>query len=197
MSDLFKTLEIEAFRAGIKPRTDESREWFRKKAQQIRGISRQKLMKNDSLDTVNESIVGSMMMFFYDPKTKDTLPYYDNFPLVIVVGPAEKGFYGLNLHYLPPKLRALFLDALLDIMNNKRYDKSTKFNLSYGLLMKVRRMKYFAPCFKHYLTAHVKGNFAKVNAPEYEIAIFLPTASWSKASASTVYAESRKIIRDF
>ena len=62
MSDLFRTLEIEAFRAGITPRTDESREWFRKKAQQIRGVSREKLMKNETLDQMNESVIGSMMM---------------------------------------------------------------------------------------------------------------------------------------
>jgi len=195
MSDLFKKLQYEAFRAGINPRSDESREWFRKKAQTIRRVDRKKLMRNEAVDQVNEEIVGAMMMFFYDPKTKDTLPYYDTFPLVIVVGPAENGFYGLNLHYLPPKLRALFLDALLDIMNNKRYDRSTKFKLSYALLTKVRRMKYFAPCFKHYLTAHVRGNFARVNASEYEVAIFLPTAQWSKATASTVYSDSRKMIK--
>ena len=49
-------------------------------------------MKEDPLERGGEEIVGSMQMFFYDPKTKDTLPYYDRFPLVVVVGPAEKGF---------------------------------------------------------------------------------------------------------
>ena len=65
-------------------------------------------------------------MYFYDPKTKDTLPYYDRFPLTIMVGPAPKGFYGLNLHYLPLDIRARFLDSLLDTINNKRYDETTQ-----------------------------------------------------------------------
>ena len=30
-------------------------------------------------------IIGSMQMFFYDPKYKDTLPYYDKFPLAIIL----------------------------------------------------------------------------------------------------------------
>ena len=106
MSKIFDTLSREAFRAGVNPRTDESRKWFRQRAKDLRGINRKELMKEDPLERGGEEIVGSMQMFFYDPKTKDTLPYYDRFPLVVVVGPAEKGFYGLNLHYLPPILRA-------------------------------------------------------------------------------------------
>ena len=60
-----------------------------------------------------------MNMFFYDPKHKDTLPYYDRFPLSVIIGPAKGGFYGLNLHYLPPVLRAKMLDALMDIATIK------------------------------------------------------------------------------
>jgi len=112
MSNLFQTLELEAFRKGITPRTKESRDWFRKKAQQMQRINRNQLMQEDEIKLRNRFGVGNMYMFFYDPKTKDTLPYYDAFPLVIPIEPAEGGFYGLNLHYLPPVLRAKFLDAL-------------------------------------------------------------------------------------
>ena len=39
MSSLFQQLEIEAFRAGITPRTKESIAWFRRKATQLGQIS--------------------------------------------------------------------------------------------------------------------------------------------------------------
>lgn len=194
MSQLFNKLELEAFRKGITPRTKESREWFMARAKELRGINRNSLMKEDPVLIRNQHAVGSMYMFFYDAKHKDTLPYYDKFPLVIVIGPAAGGFMGLNLHYLPPPLRAKFLDALLDITNNKKYDETTKFNISYGLLRRVAKMKYFRPCVKHYLSDHVKSRFAKVLAPEWEIATFLPTADWQGASANKVYQESRKMI---
>lgn len=194
MSNLFNTLELQAFRAGITPRTEQSREWFRKKAQDLRNINRTQLMKEDPLTQKNDTIVGSMYMFFYDPKHKETLPYYDKFPLVIVIGPAEKGFLGLNLHYLPPTLRAKFLDALLEVTNNKTYNQSTKFNITYSLLQRAARYKYFKPCIKHYLDDHVRSRFAKVQAPEWEIAVFLPTADFAKANKNKVYADSRRII---
>lgn len=151
-------------------------------------------MKEDPVVIKNKTAIGSMFMFFYDPKHKDTLPYYDSFPLVIVIGPAEGGFYGLNLHYLPPMLRAKFLDALLGITNNNKYDESTKFRITYDLLQRAGKMKYFKPCLKHYLYDHVRSRFSKVLAPEWEVATFLPTASWAKAKQSKVYADSRKMI---
>ena len=35
MSNIFDTLSREAFRAGVNPRTDESRKWFRQRAKSI------------------------------------------------------------------------------------------------------------------------------------------------------------------
>tara|TARA_Y100000816_G_scaffold289575_1_gene276310 strand:+ start:804 stop:1397 length:594 start_codon:yes stop_codon:yes gene_type:complete len=193
MSNLFQKLELEAFRAGINPRTQESREWFRKRIQRLTRVNREQLMREDEITRKATHNYGSMFMYFYDPKTKDKLPYYDTFPLVIPVEPAEGGFRGINLHYLPPILRAKFLDALLDATNNKKYDETTKFRLTYNILNGARKMRYFKPCFKHYLLNHVKSRFAEVPAPEWEIATFLPTAQWKKASAGRVYSDSRKV----
>lgn len=196
MSNIFQNLELQAFRAGITPRTKESREWFRSKIKSLKSINRESLMKEDPLKQTSEEIVGSMYMFFYDPKHKETLPYYDTFPLVVVVGPAEGGFYGLNLHYLPPILRAKMLDALMDITTNKKFNDSTRFKMSYELLAKTAKLKYFKPCFKHYLNEHVKSKFAMVPAPEWEIATFLPTAKFEKSSINAVYKDSRQKITD-
>lgn len=193
MSNLFQKLEIEAFRAGITPRSRESMKWFRQKAQQLKP-SRASLLKDESLTLSSRPRVGSMFMYFYDPKTKDQLPYYDRFPLTIMVGPAPKGFYGLNLHYLPLDLRAKLLDSLLDTINNKRYDDSTRFRLSYDMLNRASKMRAFKPCFKRYLTSHVRSRLARVDAPEWEIAAFLPTADFEKASLRKVYSDSRRKI---
>lgn len=180
MSNLFRTLEIEAFRAGITPRTKQSIEWFRKKARELfrgRTMNRRDVMQQDEIsfrNRVKTTPYGNMYMYFYDPKYKDTLPYYDAFPLVVITGPAEGGFYGMNLHYLPPVLRAKALDALL----------------SEGKQGGVP-MKYIRPTIHRYLNKHVRSRFALVEKPEWEIATFLPTADWRKAGPTRVYRESR------
>ena len=193
MASLFDKLELEAFRAGITPRSQESMKWFRQKAQQLRP-SRSSLLKDNALTLSNRPRVGSMFMYFYDPKTKEKLPYYDSFPLVVVVGPAEGGFYGLNLHYLPPVLRAKMLDSLIGITNNRIYDDSTRFQVKYSTLKRAASLKYYKPCFKHYLNSQVRSRFAYVEPPEWEIATFLPTADFQKSSKNAVYKDSRKMI---
>lgn len=193
MSNIFQTVEYEAFRAGITPRTKQSREWFRKKVQNMRGINRRALMREEPIEMRPRSAVGSMYMFFYDAKHRDTLPYWDAFPLIVAVGPANKGFYGLNLHYLPIALRAKMLDSLMDITNNKKYDETTKFEVSYEALQRIAKLKYYKPCFKHYLTSQVEGKLAYIPPPEWEIATFLPTAQW-QGNKGQVYKDSRSMI---
>jgi len=197
MSNIFQKVEQQAFRAGINPRTEESRKWFTNKLSRMTSINRQQLMREEELElkaaNMNRTLIGNMFMFFYDPKLKDELPYYDKFPLVIVVGPAPGGFYGLNLHYLPPVLRAKMLDGLMDVTNNKRFDETTRFRIRYNMLQRMRKLRFYEPCFKHYLTSHVKGRIAQVYAPEWEIATFLPTAVWKKSTAQKVYRDSRRM----
>ena len=194
MAGLFQKLEFEAFRKGITPRSKESRAWFMNKAKNL-NVSRSKLMKEDPIELRSRPAVGKMYMYFYDPKHKETLPYYDRFPLIVMVGPAPKGFMGLNLHYLPLAIRAKFLDALLDTINNERYDESTRFRLSYEMLKRASKLKAFRPCLKRYLSSHVRSRLAMVPAPEWEIATFLPTADFEKASSSEVYRDSKRKMR--
>ena len=179
---LFRDLEIEAFRAGITPRTRESIDWFKDKARQMfRGrftMNRTKLIQDDALELKTRPVTrtgaqGNMYMFFYDPKHKEKLPYYDGFPLIIMLGPAKGGFMGINLHYLPPAARARLLDAVIG--NNRGVPQ-----------------KFVEAVMKHYLFKHVRSRFALVEKPEWEIATFLPSADWNKASASTVYRDTRK-----
>ena len=172
-------------------RAEAARQWYRQTAQRT-AVNPQTLIRSDRERFRRVPSIGQMYMFQYDPKYRLTLPYYDAFPLVIITGGRPGGFMGMNLHYLPPVLRAKFLDALLNVTNNKKYDDTTKFRLTYKLLSGARTMRYFKPCLKHYLLAHVKSRFAEVPAPEWEIATFLPTAQWEKASAGRVYSDSRK-----
>ena len=55
MSNLFNKLELEAFRAGINPRTQESRDWFRRRVQQLRRIDRRALMQEEPISEKKES----------------------------------------------------------------------------------------------------------------------------------------------
>ena len=185
---LFDKLEQEAFRAGIAARTKASMDWFRSKVSN-RKVSRAALIADGP--TRSQQVYGSMYNFQYDPKTKQTLPYYDRFPLCIPVQKAKGGFYGLNLHYLHPLIRAQFLDELYDITNNDKYDRTTKMKVTYDLLKSSSKMRFFKPCLKHYLSGHIQSPLLLIEPADWEIAIFLPTESFRKVGKETVWNESR------
>jgi len=195
MASLFDTLQAQAQRAGVTARTKESRKWFQKKVQELAVPSRKSLLKDDALDRTTREIRGNMYMYFYDPKFKETLPYYDRFPLTIMVDPAPGGFYGLNLHYLNYNVRARFLDELMSLAPQNVKDNSRLTKLRYDLLQGVRKYKEFKPCFKHYLGKHVQSQFARVPMTDWEIAIFLPVEQFKKKSKASIWNESLKIAR--
>ena len=190
MASLFDKLESEAFRKGLQARSKEANDWFAKNVKKL-GKLGPNVLQDDRLRKQAGASPGDMVMYTYKPKHKETLPYYDTFPLAIVVGPAKGGFYAINLHYLPPKVRAIFLDKLNDVASNQKFNATTRFKITYKLLMATKSYKYFKPCFKHYLTENLTSNIMKVNAAEWNIAIFLQTASFKKASTSKVWSDSR------
>ena len=188
---LFDKLEQEAFRAGIAARTQASMDWFQDRVSNV-NVSRAGLLKDGP--TRARQVYGSMYNFQYDPKTKQTLPYYDRFPLTIMVEPAKGGFYGLNLHYLKPTVRAAFLDELMKTAPQKITDKS-RIRARYKLLASSKKYKEFKPCFKHYLTEHIKSKLVRVPMSEWEVAIFLPTEQFKKKGKAAIWADSMKISR--
>jgi hypothetical protein len=195
MASLFDQLQAQAFRAGITARTKRSRNWFQKKVQELQMPSRQALLRDSALERTTRNIRGNMYMYFYDPKHKETLPYYDRFPLTIMVDTAPKGFYGLNLHYLNYGVRARFLDELMGLAPKNVKDTTRLIKLRYDLLQSVRKYKEFKPCFKHYLGEHVASRIARVPMTDWEIAIFLPVEQFKKKSKTSVWQESLKIAR--
>lgn len=181
---------------GIMPaRAADARKWYRNKSASVRNPDIKELMSNEPQRFRQSIQIGRMYMFYYDPKMKVELKYYDKVPLVIPIEVYNNGFLGLNLHYLPPSYRAKLMDALYSLINNTRFDESTRLQLSYKLLKNAGRMKYFRPCVKRYLKAHVRSRFVSIAANEWDIALFLPTEDFQKENLRVVWEDSRQMIR--
>ena len=195
---IFDKLLAQGIRAGQMPaREAESRTWYRDQARSIRTVQERKLLTSDSSrlkKRIRAMDVGRMYMFYYDPKHKKTLPYYDRFPLIFPIDRDSNGFTGINMHYLAPALRARLMDALYDLVNNKDYDDDTRLRrISYDRLNSAARYKWFKPCIKRYLNSHVRSRFFEVHPTEWDIALFLRTERFEKSSARKVWRESKKI----
>lgn len=147
---------------------------------------------------LKRQLVGNLYYFTYSPKHKDTLPYYDAFPLVLPLELYGDGFLGINFHYLPPRERAILFDRLLDMFeaSSDRLRVLNRNRLSYNVLENMgNRYKYFKPALKRYLFSNIRSRFIELEQPEWKVALFLPVQRFIGASESQIYRESRKQIR--
>ena len=199
MAKIFDDILLKGIRAGQMPsRNSTARVWYREKAKEAGKINETSFFRStdsDRFKNTGQFRIGSMYMFYYDPKHKDTLPYYDRVPLIFPINRAKGGFLGINFHYLPFKMRAKLMDALYDTASNDRYDENTKLNISYRILGASSQYREFRPAVKHYLFEHVRSKLLYVNPSEWDIALFLNIAKFEGATQTQVWEDSRKIIR--
>jgi len=132
---------------------------------------------------------GSMLFFGYDPKTKKELPFWDAFPLIIVLKKRGGSLLGLNLHYLEPMLRAKFLNALLRVVDDPDYirNPNAKFQITYAMLKSASNMRVFRACIKRYMISCINTKVNQVPSNEWKYTVFMPLEKFKGASRDEVW----------
>jgi hypothetical protein len=180
-------------KSEIAAKIKDAENWFRSKVGELGGKftknSREALIKR--FEEMDQPTIGSIVLFFYDPKHKLTLPYYDRFPMSILISPTKEGFAGLNMHYLEPILRARLFDALLNTRTSKKYTDTTRLAVTYDMLKATQTYAAFKPCYKQYLTGHVRSSIVIVPPQQWKQVLFLPLQQFAKATDKEVWRESR------
>lgn len=190
--DVFKKNQYNLDEAALK-----SKAWF---SQQVLLLSRQRItpnriMADGSNNSLKSNILpGNLYMYFYDPKLKKELPYYDRFPLVLPFRSVQGGFIGLNLHYLPYQMRVVLMDRLMQFKTNNKMDSTTRLKLSWSLIDNASKFAWAKPCVKHYLLPHVRSPFKLISPNDWGTAMMLPVERFVGASNEVVWKESRKKI---
>ena len=157
--------------------------WYKKKIKELGTPKAMDLIRDGKRK--GKPHAGKLNMFFYDPKYKETLPYYDTFPLVLPIEKYSNGFLGLNLHYLPIPLRIRLLDRLAG------FSEGNEINADYNGLKNISLVK---PTLHKYLYGQTKSQFRRIDADEFVVAALLPVQRFKKASASTVWSDTRSMI---
>ena len=166
-----------------------STQWYKDKIKEFGKPGALDLIRDGKRN--NKPFYGKLNMFFYNPKFKKKLPYYDTFPLVLPLETYSDGFLGLNLHYLPIPLRIKLLDRLVDYSNNTQFDENTRLIVDYS---KLKKIKLIQPTIHKYLAGHVQSQFRRIDADEFTVATLLPVQRFKKATAKEVWSDSRSMI---
>jgi hypothetical protein len=200
MTDLAKrntTSIFEEIKKDPKFKADRSADWFKSKIKDLAPmapVDRANLMSQTRESQSNRLLPGTLTFFAYDPKHKETLPYYDKFPLSFIIGIDRSGFTGLNFHYLSIPMRIRLYDAMYTVAKQS-VNKTTQqvLVLNWKLLSNFSKFPAAAPAVKKYLFGHVQSKFIKIPLEDWKTAILLENAEFKKTSASNVRAISTKI----
>ena len=197
MASILTNLAQQKTGAQLQSMSQQSFKWLGQKIAALRNpgnipsaISREDFRK------VSQFAIGGLYYFYYNPIGKDDLPYYDRFPLVLMLERYPDGFLGLNLHYLPLKYRVAFMDKLMDYATMTPENEIKKMRVTYDILNASRRLKEFRPCIKRYLTTQIQSKILMVQPNEWDIAVFLPIYQFKKARAERVWEDSVEQIRN-
>jgi hypothetical protein len=179
---------------NIHGNTRKSIDWYRKEIKNLvtsgLGTINQKTASNfGTFITIPE--IGSMMTFVYDPKTAEDLDYYDIAPLILCFNITKTGFYGINLHYLHPEVRAMIISKLLQGQSG-RLDRQSKIKLSWQILQAAIKDKYISHSVKQYLFTHVRSKVSKIDGEYWKMTINLPYEKFRGATKKQVWRESER-----
>ena len=163
--------------------------WFRKKIREFGSPTSTELVREGKRSAT--PFFGRLNMFFYSPNHKDTLPYYDRFPLVLPLERYRGGFMGINMHYLPIPLRTRLLDKLYEFSSNDKFDETTRLTATYN---RVRNIPLVKPTLHRYLYDFLESPFRRIDADEFIVATLLPVQRFKKASDRKVWRDLRGMI---
>lgn len=172
--------------------TERSLSWYQTRVRDLRASSiRPNRLMQDTSDLTTDVMPGKLYMYFYDPKFKEKLPYYDMFPLVLPFRKVPGGFYGINLHYLPYQLRFKLLGALQDYALDNTMSEDNKVRVTWATLLSMSRVAPVKACVKHYLDSHVQSRFLNIKYPDWVTASLLPVERFVGASKDKVWYDSK------
>jgi len=201
--NIFNKIQALRSSAGIPERGPAAQDWFRQTVRQMFGDRplrgrEQLILAEDAKLRTAASIQqpGRMFMFVYDPKFRKTLPYYDRFPMIFVLELYQDGFLGLNLHYLPHKLRARLYNKLQVLRNTQNMNENTRLRLSYGVIKNATKYHSALPLIRHYKTKYIRSRLLEVHPRDWEIALFLPAEQFKKRGKHTIWAITREEVRE-
>ena len=195
MTSKLTNLAEEKKQAGHKTMSKDAVSWLQKKIDEIK---RPSAIPNTIKGEVSRNKqpgqlrIGMLYCYYYDPKTKDDLPYWDRFPMVLILEKYNDGFLGLNLHYLPVRYRVAFLQKLMKYAQLTPEQDIRRMRISYDILQSTRRFAEFRPCLKRYLYSHLRSRILMIEPNEWDVATMLPIQQFRGAKPQKVWMDSVK-----
>nr|CAI3971074.1 DNA end protector [Ochrobactrum phage ORM_20] len=139
---------------------------------------------------------GQVYTYSYQPKHAETLPYYDRFPLMILLDQQKNGnFLGLNLHYLNPVPRSRILGMLIETVGANTMRHDTQLKITYGMTQQLAQYKPLGFALKSYIPSHIQGKMVRIQPADWAHAVVFPSQLFVGKSQESIWKEARKFAK--
>ncbi len=184
-----------------------SNKWFMRRVSRDLRLSKSTVFNQLKSDFRKRSkndkgLIGRMMLFRYDAKTKDSLVVWDSMPLVFFFGAftgdgswGENGvlyLQGINVHYLPPAMRLVLFTQLLKFNTDTGLREKSKLKLSWNILKNFSAHNLAKHAVKMYRADHITSEMIEINPRYYEIVLFMNIQQWEKGGNAEAWKGAKR-----
>jgi len=180
-------------------RGDASRsvQWYQDQVREVVGTAYTgaQFQREYAENLTNRMLPGRMYLIHYaNPVTRDKLPYFDKFPLILPFNIESNLVTAINFHYLHPVQRIILLEKLSRFKVGDR-DISTRIRADWDILKNFSRFREVKPAVKKYRKSLIKGRLLFIKPDDWTTAAMLPTEQFRGSSKQKVWLDSNRKMR--
>lgn len=187
---------------NAKRNTAQAHKWFMQRISKDTNLKAENVYKQmkggKTRNPMDKGLIGRLFLFNYDAKMKDELPVWDSWPMTFFfsahvgngVNNGEKGvvyLHGINVHYLPPKLRLLLFTNLIKLKNDSTLREKTRLKLSWNAIKQIAGSRVAEHCVKTYRADHIRSELSEIMPQDWIIAISMQLARWNNGTKRTAW----------
>lgn len=150
-----------------------------------------KLIEKENKETVElvksprEIKLGSLITFVYDPKHKQTLPFFDILPLAIPLARYGDRLLALNCHYLPYTFRISLVTELMKRISWKKRLQYRDIKAAIQSSKMPHAMLYY--CIRSYLYNHIRSEVKAFHTQNFQKAVREIMPRFKKETEENIY----------
>jgi len=159
---------------GIDYQSTKAIQWFNKECKKM------SFGEAHASQTINEFVSpgkitsGDMLLLQYSAKYADTLPYWDIYPIMILLSMDNKHFWGLNLHYLTSQQRQ---KVMIVLYAQKMGYGLKSFKPKWQMMKSAIGVNLAKKCIKQYIIGNIE-KLSIISKDSWSYVAFMPLAKW-------------------
>ncbi len=200
----FKANGYEAERHG-----EQALEWFRMRISKDLKVHAKQIITAPSgynkFSKEHRTMLGKLYLFEYKAEQAgdEESGTYDRYPMVFFFNMVKNKegktlLYGLNMHYLLPKQRAVLYHGLMKLKVSKKWTPNVKLRMQWDMIKKVANHKLMEKAVHAYRVDRLQSRFVEIQPNDWIIAAFLRLERWVQVQdhKHAVQSDANKIVKN-